>query len=119
MPTTTGHTRAIRASKVTGTSVYNAEGDSIGKLEDVVLDKLSNRIMFAVVGVGGILGMGEKYHAIPWSVLNYDEAKDGYLIPFSTDVLKGAPSYSVEELTRDDGDVRTNAYAYYKVAADW
>jgi hypothetical protein len=64
MPTTSGHTRAIRTNKVIGTTVRNAAGESIGKVEDVVLDKQSNNIMFAVVGFGGFLGMGEKYHPV-------------------------------------------------------
>jgi sporulation protein YlmC with PRC-barrel domain len=44
MVTTTGHTSAIRATKVIGTNVYNPSGDKIGKVEDVVLDKSSNNI---------------------------------------------------------------------------
>src|SRR5207248_6462476 len=61
MPTPSGHTTAILASKVRGTPVYNSEGDKIGTVEDVVLDKMSNNIMFAVLGSGGVLGMGEKF----------------------------------------------------------
>ena len=52
MPTATGHTTAIRASKVKGTTVYNTAGDKIGHVEDVILDKESDRIMFAAVGFG-------------------------------------------------------------------
>ena len=72
MPTASGHTDAIRASRVIGTTVYNTAGDSIGEIEDVILEKTANDIMFAVVGFGGFLGIGEKYHALPWSVLDYD-----------------------------------------------
>ena len=43
MPTASGHTKAILASKVQGTPVYNTAGDKIGTVEDVVLDKLSPR----------------------------------------------------------------------------
>ena len=50
MPTPTGHTTAILASKVRGTPVYDKDGERIGTVEDVVLDKLSNNIMFAVLG---------------------------------------------------------------------
>ncbi|TGW07672.1 PRC-barrel domain containing protein, partial [Mesorhizobium sp. M2D.F.Ca.ET.145.01.1.1] len=67
MTTQTGHTEAIAASRVIGTTVYNTQGDSIGSIEDVMLDKTSNGIMFAVIGFGGFLGVGEKYHAIPWA----------------------------------------------------
>ena len=60
MTTASGHTSAIRANKVIGTGVKNRSGENIGKVEDVVLDKLSDNILFAVVGFGGFLGMNEK-----------------------------------------------------------
>jgi sporulation protein YlmC with PRC-barrel domain len=119
MPTATGHTRAIRASKVTGTSVYNNEGSSIGTVEDIILDKTSNKIMFAVLGFGGFLGMGEKYHPVPWSLLNYDEDKGGYVVPMSKDVLQSAPAYNIGDLTKHDGEIRDKSYSYYKVDQDW
>ena len=49
--------------------------------------------MFAVIGFGGFLGIGEKYHAIPWSVLDYDRNKGGYVVPFTKEQLKAAPAY--------------------------
>jgi sporulation protein YlmC with PRC-barrel domain len=121
MPTATGHTTAIRASKVKGTSVYSTSGDKIGHVEDVILDKQSDTILFAALGFGGILGMGEKYAPVPWSVLDYSEDKGGYVIPMSEDEIKNAPAYELSDLTRDDanlGQVRDRAYAYYKVPRD-
>ncbi|MAP93681.1 MAG: photosystem reaction center subunit H, partial [Ponticaulis sp.] len=50
MPTPEGHTTAIRGSRVIGTPVFSTTGDKIGEVEDVMLDKMSNQIMFAVVG---------------------------------------------------------------------
>jgi sporulation protein YlmC with PRC-barrel domain len=120
MTTQTGHTEAIRASRVLGTSVYNTEGTEIGTIEDVMLDKLSNGIMFAVIGFGGFLGMGEKYHAIPWASLDYDEDRGGYVVPFTKEQLQAAPSYSINDLTEDDGTtVRDASYDYYKVEPYW
>src|SRR5262249_31361570 len=81
MPTASGHTTAILASKVKGTPVYNSQGEKVGTVEDVVLDKTSNNIMFAVLGSGGMLGVGEKYRPIPWSVLDYDQKMGGYVVP--------------------------------------
>ncbi|HEY2032380.1 MAG TPA: PRC-barrel domain-containing protein, partial [Rhizomicrobium sp.] len=75
MPTSSGHTKAILASKVKGTNVYNTNGDKIGEVEDVVLDKTSDHIMFAALGFGGVLGMGEKYAPVPWSMLDYQPDK--------------------------------------------
>ncbi|GAA4114392.1 PRC-barrel domain-containing protein [Aminobacter aganoensis] len=120
MTTVTGHTEAIPASRVIGTKVYNTAGESIGSIEDVMLDKTSNGIMFAVIGFGGFLGIGERYHAIPWSTLDYDKSRGGYVVPFSTEQLKAAPSYSVNELTEDDGQsVRDASFQHYRVEPYW
>jgi sporulation protein YlmC with PRC-barrel domain len=122
MTTSSGHTSAILASRVKGTAVYNGSGDKIGTVEDVVLDKLSNRIMFAALGFGGMLGLGEKYYPVPWSLLNYDEDKGGYVVPLEKDRLEGAPSYDLKDLTKHDGslgDIREQTYSYYNVNRDW
>lgn len=120
MPTLSGHTDAIPASRVIGTPVYNAAGDNIGTIEDVMLEKTSNGIMFAVIGFGGFLGIGEKYHAIPWSVLDYEKDQGGYVVPFTEEQLKAAPAYSINELTGGDGQLARNAsYEYWKVEPYW
>jgi sporulation protein YlmC with PRC-barrel domain len=122
MTTPSGHTSAILASRVKGTNVYNPTGDKIGHVEDIVLDKESNRIMFAALGFGGFLGMGEKFHPVPWSMLSYSKDKGGYVVQASTDVLKSAPTSDLSDLTKNDGklgDLRETSYAYYKVGRDW
>lgn len=120
MTTQSGHTQAIRAKKVIGTPVRDSNGDDVGKVEDIVLDKLSNSILFAVVGFGGVLGMGEKYHPVPWAVLDYDESKDCYVINVSRDKLESAPADTIEALTRKDGaGYRQQTYDYYGVQRDW
>lgn len=120
MPTLSGHTDAIRASRVIGTPVYNTAGDSIGTIEDVMLEKTSNGIMFAVIGFGGFLGIGEKYHAVPWSVLDYDTGQGGYVVPFTKEQLSGAPAYSIDELTGSDGEeARDASFEYWQVPPYW
>lgn len=120
MTTQTGHTQAIAASRVIGTAVFNTDGEDIGSIEDVMLDKTSNGIMFAVIGFGGFLGMGEKYHAVPWSALDYVPEQGGYVVPFSKDQLKAAPAYSIKELTGEDGEAARDAsYDYYGVQPYW
>ena len=120
MPTASGHSTAILASKVKGTPVYNTSGEKVGTVEDVVLDKTSNNIMFAVLGSGGVLGVGEKYRPIPWSVLDYDPKMGGYVVPMDRDRLDKAPAYRMEDLTLHDGAaVRNETFSYYKVPAFW
>ena len=112
MPTPSGHTRAIKASKVIGTSVYNLNHEKIGRIEDVVLDKLSNEIMFAVVSFGGFLGIGKKMHPLPWARLDYQKDEDGYVVGLSREALEAAPAYEMDDLVRDDG-VQSATTAYY------
>lgn len=114
MPTASGHTDAIQASRVLGAVVYNTNGERIGDIEDVILKKTSNGVMFAVVGFGGFLGIGEKYHALPWSSLDYDVEFDGYIVPFSKEELMNAPYYSLNEMIENDGVLaRDQAFDYY------
>jgi sporulation protein YlmC with PRC-barrel domain len=120
MATRSGHTSAIRAKKVLGTNVKDTSGRKIGEIEDVMLDKQSNSILFAVIGFGGFLGMAEKYHPIPWSSLTYDEGEGSYVVSFTKDQLQAAPAGSIDELTRDDGvQYRDRAYDYYKAPRYW
>jgi sporulation protein YlmC with PRC-barrel domain len=116
MTTNTGHTSAIRASKVIGTTVKDSAGQRLGEVKDVVLDKQSNSILFGVMSFGGVLGMGEKYHPVPWAALDYDESENAYVINLTKDQLKAAPADSLEELTRNDGRAYADrAFDYYKV----
>ena len=120
MPTASGHTAAIRAKKVLGASVKDTGGEKIGHIEDLVLDKQNNAILFAVVGFGGVLGMGEKFHPLPWAALNYDEDADAYVVPYTKDELKAAPADTITELTKNDGvPYRDQAFAYYRVDQVW
>jgi sporulation protein YlmC with PRC-barrel domain len=120
MTTPSGHTKAIRAKKVLGTNVKDTSGRKIGEIEDVMLDKQSNSIMFAVIGFGGFLGMAEKYHPIPWSSLNYDDGEGAYVVSFTREQLEAAPAGSIDELTRNDGmQFRDRAYDYYKAPRYW
>jgi sporulation protein YlmC with PRC-barrel domain len=120
MPTESGHTCAIRAKRVLGTKVTDRSGKKIGEIEDVVLDKQSNSILFAVVGFGGFLGMAEKYHPVPWATLDYDESQGAYSVDFTKEQLQAAPAGSIDELTRNDGlQFRDRAYDYYKAARYW
>ena len=120
MTTASGHTTAIRAKTVLGTSVYNRAGTKIGTVEDVILDKTSNNVMFAVLGFGGLLHMGEHYYPIPWSKLEYDEQLKGYMVDIDEPQLKTAPHDSIDSLTRGDGKAyRDQAFKYYETRPYW
>jgi sporulation protein YlmC with PRC-barrel domain len=120
MTTASGHTSAIRAGKAIGTDVYDRSGKKIGEVKDIILEKTSNNILFAAVSFGGLLGMGQKYHPVPWSELDYDSARGGYVVSFTADQLRDAPAESIEELTKGDGRAfRDRAYSHYGTKPYW
>lgn len=88
----------IAATKVTNASVYNADGDKLGWLDEVVLNKRSGQAEYVVLAVGGFLGLGERYVAIPWDKLVYDEDKGGYNIDATGDQVRGMTHYDREGL---------------------
>jgi len=117
MPTASGHTSAISARRVLDKKVKDLSGNKIGVVEDLILDKLSNNIMFAAVSFGGLLGIGEKYFPLPWSLLTYDVSDDSYIVNVSRNLLETAPAYTVKELTEDDGEkYRVQAFEFYNNA---
>lgn len=89
----------IAAEKVNGTDVYNMNGDHLGTVDDIMIDKVSGKAIYAVMSFGGFLGIGEKQHPLPWSSLTYDESKGGYVVNLSKERLEQAPT-----LDPDDND---------------
>jgi hypothetical protein len=90
----------IAASKVNGTSVYNRRGESLGSVYDVMVDKRSGQVAYAVMSFGGFLGMGKSYHPLPWQMLTYETSAGGYVVDLDKDRLEGAPTYSQDEDAR-------------------
>lgn len=110
----------IAAGKVGGTPVFNRRGERLGTVEDVMLDKRSGRVAYAVMAFGGFLGIGERYHPLPWSMLSYDVELGGYVVDLDRDQLEGAPSYAAaEEVDWADRQWGQRVSDYYGVRPYW
>ena len=98
--------KLISADKVQGTAVYNTAGERLGTIDSIMLNKRSGEVAYAVMSFGGFLGIGERYHPLPWDVLDYDTAQGGYCVNMDKNQLSGAPNYSRDELSSFDFDRR-------------
>ena len=87
----------IGSDKVEGTAVYRSNGETVGRIERVMIDKVNGKIAYAVMSVGGFMGFGEDYYPLPWSLLTYNPRLEGYEVNISEQQLKGAPKYSAHE----------------------
>jgi len=107
--------RLISASKVEGTAVYDKQDERLGTVEDVMLDKRSGRVAFAVMSFGGFLGIGERYHPLPWSTMRYDTRLGGYIVDLTREQLDAAPTYAVGDgVDLNDDAYGRRVYDYYK-----
>ena len=112
-------TSLIGSDKVEGTAVYGADGKKIGKLERVMLDKLSGKVAYAVLSFGGFLGMGEGYYPVPWSMLRYDTKLGGYVVNLTQDKLEKAPKYTQSTGWNWNRDNDRRVYDYYQASPYW
>lgn len=106
--------RLISAHRVQGTAVYDRADNRLGTVEDVMIDKRSGQVAFAVMSFGGFLGLGERHHPLPWSVLTYDVRLGGYVADLSKERLEGAPHYAPTEATDLSDTEGRRVYDYYK-----
>ena len=109
----------IAAEKVKGTDVYNRAGEKLGSVEDIMIDKVSGRAIYAVMSFGGFLGMGEKHHPLPWATLKYDTQKGGYVVNLDKKQLEGAPSYGRDSEFKWTPDYGRKVDSYYNVPSFW
>ena len=107
----------IGSDKVEGTPVYRSNGDRIGQIERIMLDKISGKVAYAVMSFGGFLGIGEDYYPLPWSLLKYNTRLEGYEVNVSEQQLKDAPRYSKQECWDWSDRARgQKVYDYYGAA---
>lgn len=105
----------ISSEKVDGTAVYNRNGDRLGSIHHFMVGKRDGLVRFAVLSFGGLFGMGERYHPLPWDVLTYDTDQDGYVVDLDEETLKGAPSYERDREPQFGRDYEEQVYGYYGV----
>ena len=104
----------ISSNKVEGTKVYNNAGDKLGSIDDLMIDKMSGQIRYAVLEFGGFLGMGTDRYPIPWKVLKYSTDKGGYVVPLDKTRLDKAPKYAENSAPIFDEDYGSRVNTYYE-----
>ena len=87
----------LSTETILGSDVKNPQGQDVGDLKQLMLDPHTGRVMYAVVAMGGFLGMGEKTVIVPWNAL--EVARDGtsLVLNVSPQMLQQAPSYAKDK----------------------
>jgi hypothetical protein len=105
----------ISSSRVEGTPVYNPNGDKLGSIDHLEIEKRSGQVRYAVLEFGGFLGVGSDRYPLPWSMLKYDTDKDGYVVPLEKDRLEKAPRFASDKLPPFTDDYGRKVYSYWDI----
>ena len=77
--------------------VISADGEKLGRIEEIAIDKESGAVAYAILGEGGLFGMGEHYRPVAWNDLTYDADRKAFTVPHSR-----AEVHAIQTLPRDD-----------------
>jgi sporulation protein YlmC with PRC-barrel domain len=109
--------KLISSNDVQGTEVYGAEGNNVGEIDHLIIDKQSGRVAYAVMSFGGFMGLGHSHYPIPWSALTYDKSLGGFRTAITEKMLKDAPEFSDDSW--QDRDWETKTHQYYRSQPYW
>lgn len=108
----------ISARQLMNNSVTNMKNESIGRIEEIMIDSVSGNVAYAVLSFGGFLGFGDKYFAIPWERLTV-YADDVFRLDISKEVLEESPGFDKNDWP-DFADARflDSLQEYYASSTD-
>ena len=110
----------IESDRVEGTYVYDPNGNNIGTIKRLMIEKISGKVAYAVMSFGGFLGMGADEHTIPWNKLNYDTSLGGYRTDITEEQLRGAPTfYRDRDYDWSDRDRERDLHDYWGSRPYW
>lgn len=84
----------VASNRIDGTKVTGRDGDSIGSVHSLMIDKRTGRSMYAVLSLGGFLGLGKSYYPLPFELLSFDPLTDSYSVTIDRRLLEGGPSWA-------------------------
>ena len=110
----------IESDRVEGTSVYDPNGNNIGSIKRLMIEKVSGKVAYAVMAFDTFLGMGGEEYTIPWNKLNYDTSLGGYRTDITEEQLRGSPSfYRGRDYDWTDRDRERELHDYWRAPYYW
>ena len=111
---------AFMVEKIIGSKVINLKGETLGKIDNLVVDIDTGRIVYAVLESGGFLDIGEKLFPVPWKSLAALPSEGLFFLNQSKEQMKKAPAFDKKDLP-NLGDRRwgANVFKYYGAPAGY
>jgi sporulation protein YlmC with PRC-barrel domain len=105
--------RFLTASSVIGDKVLNTQEERLGTIKDIMLDLSGGKIEYIIIEMGGFLGIGEKFFAVPYSLLNVDPKNEAFILDQDKETLKNAPGFDKEHWPETNSHYYNNSTAYW------
>jgi len=83
----------VAIGSICGSSVSGADGETLGSITEIMVDTAGGGVAYVVLAYGGVLGVGEKLFALPWSALSIDAASGKITTSLTRDRLDGLDGF--------------------------
>lgn len=105
--------RYLTASTIIGEKVINGRYERLGDVKDIMIDVIDGKIQYVVIEMGGFLGIGEKYFAIPYDMLEISTEDHAFILDQDKETLKNAPGFDKDHWPD------TNSHSYEAYGTYW
>ncbi len=102
----------LTATSILSNKIYNPADEKLGEIKDLMINLIDGKIEYVVIEFGGFLSIGEKFFAIPFSLLTLDTNRHAFILNQKREVLENAPGFDKDHWPE------TNAH-YEKTYAYW
>ena len=87
----------LTASSLIGDNIFNPEGETLGKIKDIMIDLTEARVAYVIIEFGGFLGINQKLLALPMQALQVaKEHKNAFILNETKESLKRYPGFDKE-----------------------
>ena len=112
--------QVMAADTLQGDEVRNDAGENLGEITDIMIDVPTGRVAYAVMSVGGVLGMGSKLFAIPWSALQLDTENKCFRMNVAKERFEQAPGFDKDHWpTMADQQWAEDVHSFYGARPYW
>jgi sporulation protein YlmC with PRC-barrel domain len=119
-PGTAGRASVRPADDLLGTGVYDRRGDRLGDIETLMIDVATGRIAYAVIAIGGFMGIGARLLAVPWTCLVFDADHGCFTLDITGERLERAPAFDRNHWPdMSDPDWGRHVHEFYDIAPYW
>ena len=106
----------LSSTSIQGTNVSNLQGESLGEIQDLMIDPQSGRVTYAVLDFGGFLGIGDKLFAVPLQAFQIDRTNEQFTLDVTKERLENAPGFDKNNWpSTADNTFTDSVYDYYNV----